>query len=62
MKEDKEVKLLLAKVEPSLKVQDKWDMLVTTLSFGLTPYNSLIEIVLGNLQQECSNCRQQITI
>jgi len=62
VKDNKEVKLLVAQADPSSKVQEKWDLVVTSLSNGPAPYNTLLEIVLGNLQQKCSSCKQSIKI
>jgi len=59
---DKKMKLLLAQVEPSGRVQEKWEQVVLKLSTNLIPYYDLLDIVLGSLQQECSICKAKITI
>lgn len=59
---DRQVKLLVAQAEPSERVQEKWQQVVTALSSGLAPYCKLLEIVLGNLQQKCSVCMVNIKI
>jgi len=59
---DKHVMSLVKQVEPSVSVQEKWDKVVTALSSSLHPYKNLLEIILGDLQQECNNCKKEITI
>ena len=59
---DKHVRLLVKQVESSVMVQEKWEMVVTALNSSLPPFKTLLEIILGGLQQECNNCKKQIII
>ena len=53
---------LLAKVESSTDVERKWEKTVELFDKGLPVYTDLLEIILGSLQQNCSECKAPITI
>ena len=53
---------LLAKVESSTEVKRKWEKTVALFDKGLPVYTDLLEIILGSLQQNCSECKAAITI
>jgi len=59
---DRKVRALMTQVEPSERVQQKWEKVVAALTPSIAPYNTLLEIILGSLQQECSVCKTKITI
>jgi len=59
---DKNVRLLVNQVEPPAKVQEKWEMVVATLSTTMAPYSELLGIVLGGIKHSCCICKKEITI
>lgn len=59
---DKKMRGVMEQVERAAKVQEKWDQVVIALSQGVAPYNIVLEIILGSLQQECSGCKLKIKI
>jgi len=59
---DKKFRMLVSQIEPPSKVQEKWDLVVVALSKGLVPYIKILEIVLGNLMQNCTICKKRVKI
>ena len=53
---------LLAKVESSTEVKRKWEKTVELFDNGLPVYTDLLEIILGSLRQNCSECNAAITV
>ena len=57
-----EATALVGEVETSLAVQDKWDRVAAALAPGLAPYYTVLEIVLGGRDKNCSACSKAVRV